>query len=266
MLTHLMYKALIEEASDRADFLARLFARPRPKGLDTSSTALALFTAYQLVPPDSVMSRKELVSIRDRLMKQHGFKLTDEDTSTIAYVYQSFVTAGPDITYNFSTAGRGFFGRGRMPSYAELQVETDSAGVHRSYMATEGNFRTLKDLETNNLVVPLVGDFAGAKAIRSVGTYLKEHDATVTAFYLSNVEQYLFGGGDEWRRFYTNVGTLPLDSTSTFIRSVFNGMGYYRNQGPAMRAQQMLASMLEQVKLFNDGRLTSYTDVINSSR
>jgi hypothetical protein len=42
----------------------------------------------------------------------------------------------------------------------------------------------------------------------------------VTAFYLSNVEQYLFRGFDDAERFYRNVGALPIDSTSTFIRSV----------------------------------------------
>ena len=32
LLQHLMYKALIETSTDRADFLAKLFARPRPPG------------------------------------------------------------------------------------------------------------------------------------------------------------------------------------------------------------------------------------------
>jgi len=137
--------------------------------------------------------------------------------------------------------------------------------VRRSYMATEANFRALKDLEMNNLIVPVVGDFAGPKAIRSVSTYLKDHKATVTAFYLSNVEQYLFNQEDDWRKFFGNVGALPLDSSSTFIRSVFNGMGFSRT-GPGMRAQQMLASMLTQVRLFNEGRLASYYDVIQTSR
>lgn len=265
MLTHLMYKALIEQSSDRADFLSRLFSRPRPSGLDSSTKVDVLFAAYDTVPADSVAFRRNLASIRDRLMRRHGFTLSAEDTATIAYVYRSFVSAGPDITYNFSQM-RGMFGRGRMPSFAELQVESDSAGVRRSYMASEANFRELKELESNNLIVPVVGDFGGPKAIRAVGTYVKEHGGTVTAFYLSNVEQYLFQEEDAWRRFYSNVATLPLDSSSTFIRSVFNGMGYYRSSGPTMRAQQMLGSMQEQIKLFTDGRLMSYPDVISSSR
>ena len=41
----------------------------------------------------------------------------------------------------------------------------------------------------------------------------------MSAFYLSNVEQYLRQDGI-WNNFCANVATLPLDETSTFIRSV----------------------------------------------
>src|SRR3954468_16983935 len=37
MLTHLLYKALVEQSSDRVDFVSRLFSRPRPAKLDTLS-------------------------------------------------------------------------------------------------------------------------------------------------------------------------------------------------------------------------------------
>ena len=70
-----------------------------------------------------------------------------------------------------------------------------------------------------NLVVPLVGDFSGPKAIRAVGAYLKEKDAKVSAFYLSNVEQLLQQDG-KWDDFCRNVAALAIDETSTFIRSV----------------------------------------------
>jgi hypothetical protein len=266
MLTHLMYKAIIEQSTDRAEFTSRLFARHRPAGLDSTSTARAIFVAFQSEPPDTVAYRRNLAAVYDRLIKKHGFKLSDDDTSTINYVYRSFVAYGPDLNYNSNM--RTGYGRGRMPSWAELQIETDSAGTARSYMATEANFRALKELEASNVIVPIVGDFAGPKAIRAVGQYLKDHQATVTAFYLSNVEQYLFQSDDDWRKFYTNVGTLPLDSTSTFIRSVFNGMGYNRSGqfNSYMRSQQMLASIMEQIGMFNAGQLTSYYQVIQSSR
>lgn len=265
-LLHLMYKALLEQSTDRADFLSRLFSRPRPARLDTATSAESLFAAYQAVPPDSGAYRRNIASIDEQLLKRHRFALSDDDTATIALVYRAFVAFGPDITYN-SSQGRATFGR--MPSYAQLQTETDSAGVHRGYLASEANFRALRQLEVDNLVVPVVGDFAGPGAVRGVGAYLKEHGATVTAFYLSNVEQYLFQQGDEWRRFFDNVATLPLDSSSTFIRSVFDGAAYYRGAPPFsgyMRARQMLASMRDQVAAFKAGRLLSYNDVIETSR
>jgi hypothetical protein len=99
---------------------------------------------------------------------------------------------------------------------------TDRAGVARSYLADESSFAALKDLETRNLVIPVVGDFAGRKAIRGVAAYLKAHDAVVSAFYLSNVEDYLYQDG-KWPAFCENVAALPLDDSSTFIRSTSRG-------------------------------------------
>ena len=266
LLTHLMYKAVIEQSTDRADFVSRLFSRPRPTGVDTTSRSDAIFLAYQGVPPDSLLFRKNLTSILDRLRRVHGFTLSGDDTTGIEYIYRSFVVYGPDITYDSNR--RAGFGRGRMPSYAQLQIEADSDNVQRGYLATEANFRILKQYESDNLIVPVVGDFAGMKAIKSVGDYLKARRLNVTAFYLSNVEQYLFNQNDDWKKFFGNVGLLPIDSTSSFIRSSFNGMGPQSAQFTAslMRSQQLRASILEQLQLFKDGRILSYYDILNTSR
>src|SRR5262252_2459235 len=51
-MQHLMYKALIETSSDRADFLSKLFSRKRPETLTSKSTAEEMFTAYDTVEPD----------------------------------------------------------------------------------------------------------------------------------------------------------------------------------------------------------------------
>ena len=265
MLTHLMYKAVIEQATDRADFLSRLFSRARPAKLDSTATVDALFTAFAFASQDAVAYRKNLNSIKNRLTKHHGFALSEEDLKTIEYVFSAFYMAGPDLTYNFAQ-GSGFRG-GRMPSYADVMTATDEAGQKRSYLATETNFRALKRLESDNAIVPLVGDFAGPKAIRTVGQYVRNHGATITAFYTSNVEQYLFQQDEDWRRFFSNVATLPVDSTSVFIRAVFNGMGMLRYPGPVgPRSETLIAPIDEQVKAFAAGTLASYYDVIQGSK
>jgi hypothetical protein len=127
------------------------------------------------------------------------------------------------MTYS-STGGGG----ARGTTYADLMMQTDASGQGLSYLATEDKFAFLKDLETRNLVVPVVGNFAGPKALRAVGTYLKEHGVTVTAFYVSNVEQYLRQDGI-WPSFCANVQTLPLDESSVFIRP---GGGRMMRYGP----------------------------------
>ena len=72
--------------------------------------------------------------------------------------------------------------------------------------------------------MPLVGNFAGPKAIRAVGAWLKAHNGMVSAFYLSNVEQYLNMDGI-WMDFCANASRLPIDESSQFIRSYRGGGG-----------------------------------------
>ena len=64
----------------------------------------------------------------------------------------------------------------------------------------------------------------------------------MSAFYLSNVEQYLSREG-MWSSFCGNAATLPLDESSFFIRSVRDG-----TFGPGIGLDSRLGSMPEQVK------------------
>ena len=93
-----------------------------------------------------------------------------------------------------------------------------------SASATDENYAFMKQLEGRNMLLPVVGNFAGPKALRAVGTWLREHNAVVSAFYLSNVEQYLTMDGI-WNDFCANAATLPIDDTSQFIRSFRGGGG-----------------------------------------
>jgi hypothetical protein len=230
---HLLYKALFELSADRADFVSRLFARDRPEGLSKKSTVQEIFEAYAHAAKSDTLYAETLKTVKSQLVGKRGFELSKGDLDGIEYVYNAFATYGPDIQY--TSTGRGGFGGGltggsrggfggRSPqvTYADLMRATDADGHARSYLATEENFAFLKKLETNNLLLPVVGDFAGPKAIQSVGRYLKEKGTTISAFYLSNVEMYLKQDG-RWESFCANAAALPLDETSTFIRSLRGG-------------------------------------------
>jgi hypothetical protein len=121
-----------------------------------------------------------------------------------------------------------------------LQSATNADSVQMAFLADETNYQAVRALQLKNLIIPVVGDFGGPSAIRSVGSWLRNREMTVTAFYLSNVEQYLFRENGASDRFYANVSSLPVDSTSQFIRSVprTSGMNSIMTFGPMSRAFQ----------------------------
>ncbi|MEO8260395.1 MAG: hypothetical protein ABI868_23820 [Acidobacteriota bacterium] len=216
----LLYKALFELSADRAQFVSLLFSKPRPAGLGARSSAAEIFTAYASVASSERLYGENLSSIRNQLLTRHGFDLSDDDLRGIEYVYHAFAAFGPDIKYSPIGLGAGTI----QPTYAALMAATDQWGQARAFLSTEDAFAFLKSLQSRNLIVPVVGDFAGAKAVRAVGAYLKQKGAVVSAFYLSNVEEYLRQNG-VWLDFCANVSELPRDGTSTFIRSTRSGSG-----------------------------------------
>jgi hypothetical protein len=263
MLTHLIYKSLFELAPDRADFLSLLFSRRRPPGLRSDSDPEALFDAYAMAVPDREAFQENLKRIKNHLIETNGFGLTAEDQERIDYVYAAFFAAGPDLNYSFQTFSPA---GGRMPTYADLMTADDGQGENRSYLANETNYRLLQRMHRKNLIIPLVGDFAGDKAISMVAQYLRDHEAAVSVFYTSNVEQYLFQQAPDWNRFYINVGALPLEPSSTFIRSVSaNRPMRVPLRGPG-RFISVLCSVRDLMTAFNSGHIHYYDDVIRLSQ
>ncbi len=218
---HLLYKALFEMSADRVEFISRLFSRPRPAGVTAASTVDAIFAAVDRERSTDALYRQNLAAVLDWLTMHHGWRLSQEDRQGIDYIYRSgFFADGPELGYQLTGQGRTPI----HPSYADLMVMKDPSGHQSSYLASEANFAYLKDLEAKNLLVPVVGDFGGPKALRAIGRYARTHGTTVSAFYLSNVEQYLEQDGKS-EAFCASVASMPLDAASTFIRSRPNGRG-----------------------------------------
>jgi len=258
---HLLYKALFEMSENRSEFVSKLFSRKPPADLSTTASATQLFAAYRQQERDKDLFESNLKAVLDHLKTRHKFPLSTGDEDGIKWALSNYFNFGPDIYYNASDASfaprivgadaangrRG--GGGSSVTYADLMTADDGAGMERSYLANEENFKVLKDLQTKNLLVPVVGDFGGPKAIREVGNYLKSVGAMVSAFYLSNVEQYLSNDG-KTSAFLANVATLPIDDTSRFIstgsgnRGIGGGGGSMNNS----RLRNMFAETRPYVK------------------
>jgi hypothetical protein len=230
---HLMYKALFDLSADRREFVSRLFSRPISRGLDADASATELFEAAAMVEGDEALYRANLAAIIERLVAGHHFPLSSDDLAGVEYVYRAFFTFGPRLRYSTN----GGPGGPSQPTYADLMVSSDYGGQNRAFLATEENFAIVKDLQSRNMIVPVVGNFGGPSAIRQIAAYLHDRSAVVSAFYVSNVEQYL-RQDQLWDAFCANVARLPLDDTSTFIRAVLGrgqGSGFLSELGPIAR-------------------------------
>src|SRR5262245_12416747 len=149
----LMYKALFELAADRGDFVAMLFARSRPKALGPASSVVEIFDAVSKSARSETIYTRTLAAIQKQLTVTHGLTLSAADLDGIKYVYRSFYLSGYAVRPS--------------PRYDELMTATDGAGGFKSYLASEANFALVKTLQSKNLVIPVVGDFGGPKAIRA---------------------------------------------------------------------------------------------------
>ena len=219
------------------------FPAPRPVAATTSWSAVGLVCRSRPEPSHRGALSHEPRGGGRAADQTHRLPLGQGDLDGIGYVYRTaFFADGPDLNYQL-TGQAGGIGQGGTPTYAELMAMDDGAGRQRSYLANEQNFLYLKDLESRNLVVPLVGDFGGKRALRGVARYARDSGVTVGAFYLSNVEQYLRQDG-KWEAFCANVAAMPLDRSSTFIRSVRGGNNR-RGQTGASRFGMFTSSLGE---------------------
>jgi hypothetical protein len=209
---HLLYKALFELSSDRADFVSRLFSRRRPAGLGPAATIEEIFRQYDDVPPSPEQYSRNSTLVRERLLTTRGLPLSQVDLDWINRAFNAFYADGPKIDFWGSRAVDSV-----RPSYRLLMTAQDVTGQSRSFLGTEEGFRCVKELHSRNVIVPVVGDFGGPKAMQRVGNYVREHTDVIHAVYGSNVGVYLTNEGA--RAYCRNLATLPSAPRAWFIES-----------------------------------------------
>ena len=226
VVQHLLYKAIFELSSSREEFIARLFSVPVPERRDPKAPPDVLWQRFTIAPGvDRARFAANLADVKTHLTRTHGFALSAEDLNALESVYDAFFRFGPAIDY--ASGGKGLTTGNT--NFVQLTSAVDADGVPRSFLAGEEPYQFIRSLQRRNLIVPIQADFGGPSAIRAVGEFLRAKGLSVSVFYLSNVEQYLFNprsptapGGQEtnggWRAFYDNLAALPADDSSVLLR------------------------------------------------
>jgi len=258
LLHHLLFKALFENARNRLEYLCLMLGKPLPDDLrewdDASIDEIVVYV-------DTAVASPEIFEKADALLlesvKRFGYPLSEADLGTISGIHALFYDYGLDIRY--SNRGRGPYGR--FPSWRLLILETDLDGVRRGYLASEHSFRAVKDLEHRNLIVPVVGDLAGPHALAAIGREIASRRLRISAFYVSNVEQYLMQGPG-FDAFAQTVARLPFDDRSVLIRSYFARRYPIPQTVPGHFSTQLLEHFTDFVREQSQGGYRSYIDLV----
>jgi hypothetical protein len=254
LLLHLLFKSLFAEAATRADYLALLTGR----GLQASAPDESIESLVRRVDAAKRRAREEMAQLQSRLatvIDRFGVPLSANDHATIARFHRRFMDEG--LSLQFNSTGRP--PQYDYPTYRDLLLEVDRAGVRRSFMATEEDFQFVKSLHARDRIIPIVGNLAGSTALAAVGRYLDATGGRLSVFYTSNVEFYLFREGSA-ARFIANLARLPRYPGSVIVRSVFSGGGAATVSGyNSASVTQPIQTLLDG---YQQGRFRQYWDVI----
>lgn len=259
VIQHLMYKALFHLSPTPAEFLSHWLSRPLTKEAPLPTAAITEVLAYfSKTRADDQTHIKGLAAIRKTIQEEFQYSLSARDQTSLEYVYKSFRDEGLDTAFRLNGWTDAEF-----PTLREVILQPDQNGKLGNFLASREDYEFVRGLQLKNLIIPVVGDFGGKKALAGIGDYLRKSGLTVTAFYLSNVEQYLFEDGS-FGAFADNVRKLPRTDNSLFIRWV-----YQRYDHPARLTGQRSTSLLQRMSVFltdfDSGRYQNYFDLISTS-
>jgi hypothetical protein len=257
-----MYKAIFHLAENRAQFLAILFSKPTA-GLDfpKRDAPIEEILKYVSATRTSEEAYHANLSRLNRTIEQDfQFPLSSSDQEDLSYVFNSFWKS--DLKISFRMAGNGFYG-GQFPNLADLILSTDQEGKLGNFLAREDDYEFVRRMHEQNRIIPVVGDFGGTKALAKVGDYLRQNGYTLTAFYTSNVEQFLFDG-QLFPNFVNNVRHMPINDKSVILRAVRAGGPRHPAWIPGARMTPLLEPVSIFLKDYDAGLYPDYWSLITT--
>ena len=261
LLQHLYFKQVIEASEDRWQYLTLLFGRESPQGFrpDPSADVTGLVQHFRNLSPDHDFFEQNFLKAWSSIRKRFPHLTREEDRDTFHAIAAAFFRE--NLQLKFRSYGRR--PRSHYPTYEQLMTQTDGSGKMRNYLNSESDFQFLREMQVENRIVPVIGDLAGQKAMRNVGEYLKKQGTMVSAFYVSNVEFYLFGDG-KFPLFFENLKNLPVDENSVLIRSVFNRWQRHSETLPGYYVTTLLQRIDSLLGLHQERPYQDYWDIVTT--
>lgn len=263
MIEHQLFKAVFALSRNRLEYLCTLLAKPVPADIENwKLRSLTDIVDYVDRTPASVEFAKSSELEIERRAALFGIPLDANDIYMLSVYRAAFIRNGLDVQYSSIDNNR----QGSMPVWRDLLFEVDRAGNQLNYFAADSLFQIVKAMHAENRIIPVTGNVAGPKALRALGEEIRARKLVISAFYMSNVEQYIMRDGS-FPSFADNVKTLPRDDRTVFIRSIFGsgrgGMSWHPLSVGGYNSTQVLQFMNVFVTEFDAGRLRTYNELLD---
>ena len=259
MLLQLLFKALFAMADSRAEYVSLMFGRTPPPRTDDWKNAEvdSLITYVDGLAASPMFALDARV---DRIIDTFGVPLSPEDRAIIHDFHHRFVRGGMGLKFE----SKGRTPRSYYPTYRQLLLETDRLGQQLNFLASESDYQYIRSLQQQDLIIPVVGDLSGPSALASISRLMIERGEQLSAFYVSNVEFYLFADG-KYPQFVENLAKIPRTPASVMIRSVF-GKYISIDTVPGYFSTQMVQPIDSLVSSYRTSAYRSYYSVITGGR
>ena len=258
LLLHLLFKAIFAVSRNRVEYLGLLTGRPAPDRADTWRDASIdkIVAHFDEAKPVAAAIAAEDSERLHAAIRKFGVPLSARDFATIDRFHAAFKNEG--LSLQFRSTGRP--AREYYPTYRDLLVETDRKGRKLCYLASEDDFQFLKTLEARDGVIPVVGDLSGPHAVAAIGQLMTQRGERLAAFYVSNVENYLFRDG-AYARYVENLKKLPHTDRSLIIRAIFGGYSI-PDSAPGYYSTSTVQSLNELLANCGAGKCRTYNDLL----
>lgn len=204
LLQHLYYKVLFEQCATPQQWLAGLCGR-RPPQAERFPDWLGELADQPLQGGADWLER---VKTRGRVL----LSLTPQDELFLAQMQAVFQKEGLQLAFRYKA---GAPDQEKFPSLREVLTDQEC------FLASPQRYAVVREMQRENRVIPLVGDFAGRRAFPSVARWCRQRNLQISAVYASNVDFYLMPRGltsEKMEDFVLNLQSLPRQPKALLIR------------------------------------------------
>lgn len=266
----LLYKAIFEASPNRLQFLSMLFARENSvqsadaTTVSTSNVSLSVnklleqFEQLQLSPQLFSKYQTQLISkVCDTYLKD----CTPTDKKYLSHAYQTFFDQQLDIRYDQTKNAlmRDY------PTFKDLMLaKNNESQQYGHFLSTENSYQTLRTLQIENRIIPLVADVSGTKTLKLIGEQLKKNNEFLKCFYISNVEEvFLHPPFHHFNQYVENLDSLPKTKNAVLIRSY---RPFKRDKNISPMKIQLESKALPLTEFINDAKEGRYRSRIDLMR